>query len=319
MSHDVLVARLAQAANMVALFERNWSAGAMDVGFIGVGRMGRVMAHNLLQAGHRVRAWDASPDAVREVGAHGAEQANSAEDAFRGDAVISMLPNDDAMRAVFLDSGILQTNGSSPIHVNMATASVQCADELAAAHAKAGIRYVSAPVFGRPEMAAERNLNILAAGDSDAIDRVQPLFDAMGRKTWRMGDVPSQSNLAKIAGNLMVACMLEAMGETAALARAYKMEPAHVLNVVVSSIFDVPVYRIYARLIGSGQYEPPGFDMRLGLKDAKLALEAGEHANVPLPFASVLRDNYLDALAHGDGGKDWSAVARVALRRAGLE
>jgi 3-hydroxyisobutyrate dehydrogenase-like beta-hydroxyacid dehydrogenase len=290
----------------------------MDVGFIGVGRMGRVMVRNLLQAGHRVRAWDLSAEAVEEVRQHGAAIAASAEEAFRGDAVISMLPNDESMRSVFLESGILR-GGRSTIHVNMATASVECTNELAAAHAESGVRYVSATVFGRPEMAAERNLNILAAGKPDVIERVQPLFDAMGRKTWRLGTVPSQSNVAKIAGNLMVACILEAMGEAAALARAYQMRPSDVLDVVVGSIFDVPVYRIYARLIGSGQFEPPGFDLHLGLKDAKLALAAGEKANVPLPFASVLRDNYLDALAHGDGGKDWSVIAQVALRRAGLD
>ena len=117
----------------------------------------------------------------------------------------------------------------------------------------------------------------------------------------------------------MVACILEAMGEAAALARAYRMAPAEVLDTVVGSIFDVPVYRIYAGLIGSGKFEPPGFDLRLGLKDAKLALAAGEEVNVPLPFASVLRDNYLDAIAPGDESKDWSAMSRVAARRAGLE
>jgi 3-hydroxyisobutyrate dehydrogenase-like beta-hydroxyacid dehydrogenase len=290
----------------------------MDVGFIGAGRMGRVMARNLLQAGHRVCAWDVSTEALEEVRRHGAAVAASAEEAFRGDAVISMLPNDEAMRSVFLASELLRV-GRSPIHVNMATASVQCANELAAAHAQAGVRYVSATVFGRPEMAAERNLNILAAGDPEAIDKVQPLFDALGRKTWRVGTVPSQSNVAKLAGNLMVACMLEALGEAAALARAYQMSPSEVLDTVVSSIFDVPIYRIYARLVASGPFEPPGFDLRLGLKDAKLMLAAGEEANVPLPFVSVIRDNYLDALAHGDGAKDWSAVTRVALRRAGLE
>jgi 3-hydroxyisobutyrate dehydrogenase-like beta-hydroxyacid dehydrogenase len=290
----------------------------MDVGFIGVGRMGRVMVRNLLQAGHRVRAWDLNNDALSEVRLHGAVVGSSAQEVFRGDAVISMLPNDESMRSVFLESGILREDRST-IHVNMATASVQCTNELAAAHAQSGVSYVSATVFGRPEMAAERNLNILAAGEPEAIERVQPLFDAMGKKTWRLGTVPSQSNVAKIAGNLMVACMLEAMGEAAALARAYQMSPSDVLDVVVSSIFDVPVYRIYARLIGNGQFEPPGFDLRLGLKDTKLALAAGEEANVPLPFASVLRDNYLDALAHGDGAKDWSAVTRVALRRAGFD
>jgi 3-hydroxyisobutyrate dehydrogenase-like beta-hydroxyacid dehydrogenase len=289
----------------------------MEVGFIGVGRMGHVMVRNLLKAGHRVRVWDVSAAAMESIEKHGATIAANFKDAARGDAIISMLPTDEVMRSLFLDAGVLQSMGSS-VHVNMATASVQCANDLAAAHAKHSVAYVSAPVFGRPEMAAERNLNIMAAGDPAAIDRVQPLFDAMGKKTWRMGEVPSQSNVAKIAGNLMVACVLESMGEAAALARAYKMPPEDLLNVVVSSIFDVPVYRIYAQLIGSGQYEPPGFDLRLGLKDAKLALAAGEEANVPLPFASVLRDNYIDALAHGDGGKDWSVIAQVSTRRAGL-
>lgn len=291
----------------------------MEVGFIGVGRMGSVMVGNLLKAGHRVRAYDTTPASVAAVQKLGAQPATSAKEAFSGDAVISMLPNDDAMRAVFIDGGVLPERGGSTIHINMATASVECTDELTKFHAARGVPYLSATVFGRPEMAAERNLNILAAGDPAAIERVQPLFDAMGRKTWRIGNEPRQSNVAKIAGNLMVACVLESMGEAAALAKAYKMDPAEVLNVVVSSIFDVPVYRIYASLIGNGRFEPPGFDMRLGMKDAKLALDAGEEVNVPLPFASVLRDNYLDAIAHGDEKKDWSAISRVAFRRAALD
>lgn len=290
----------------------------MDVGFIGVGRMGQVMVRNLLKGGHRVRVWDVSAAAMDSLAKDGADKAADVRKAASGDAVISMLPNDETMRSVFLDPAILQALGSKTVHVNMATASVQCADELEDAHAKAGATYIAAPVFGRPEMAAERNLNVMAAGNAAAIDKVQPLFDAMGKKTWRMGTKPSQANVAKIAGNLMVACVLESMGEAAALARAYKMPPADLLNVVVTSIFDVPVYRIYAHLISSGQFEPPGFDLRLGLKDAKLALAAGEDANVPLPFASVLRDNYIDALAHGDGAKDWSVIAQVSSRRAGL-
>ncbi len=290
----------------------------MDVGFIGIGRMGTAMARNLLKAGHSVRAWDTSPSARERIRNDGADLASSAADAFRGDAVISMLPTDAAMRETFLESDILAKGGAS-IHLNMATASIDCTKELAEAHRARGVNYVAATVYGRPEMAAERNLNILAAGDPAAIERVQPLFDAMGRKTWRLGEVPTNSSVAKIAGNLMVACIIEAMGEAAALARAYKMSPADVLNAVVGSVFDVPVYRIYAGLISSGKFEPPGFDLRLGLKDAKLALAAGEEVNVPLPFASILRDNYLDALAHGDGHKDWSAITQVAARRAALE
>src|SRR5262245_42311158 len=233
---------LARSARADSLYEPKWRVdsrgGTMEAGFIGVGRMGQAMARNLLQAGHRVRAWDTSADAVDAVARHGAQKASSARDAFRGDAVISMLPNDDAMRATFLDRDVLA--GGAPIHINMATASVECTDELAAAHAANGVAYVSATVFGRPEMAAERNLNIMAAGDAEAIARVQPLFDAMGKKTWALGAEPRNSNVAKIAGNLMVACMIEAMGEAAALARAYKMSPEAVLDIVVTSIFNVP-------------------------------------------------------------------------------
>jgi 3-hydroxyisobutyrate dehydrogenase-like beta-hydroxyacid dehydrogenase len=310
---------------VLTLFEANVRTtdrkreACMQVGFIGVGRMGTAMARNLLRAGHRVLAWDVSRDALDRIKRDGAAVAGSAREAFSGDAVISMLPNDAAMRATFIAGDVLPERGHAPIHVNMATASVACAGELAAAHAAKGVPYVSATVYGRPEMAAERNLNILAAGEPALIQKVQPLFDAMGKKTWHLGSDPRNSNIAKIAGNLMVACVLEAMGEAAALARAYKMDANMVLDVVVGSIFDVPIYRIYSKMIANERFEPPGFDLALGLKDAKLALDAGEAAHVPLPFASVLRDSYLDAMAHGDAGKDWSAIAKVAARRAALE
>jgi 3-hydroxyisobutyrate dehydrogenase-like beta-hydroxyacid dehydrogenase len=291
----------------------------MDVGFIGVGRMGRPMVRNLTDAGHSVRVWDASSHALEDAVACGAIKATSARDAFRGDAVISMLPNDEAIRDVFFTGDLSPPAGSALVHVNMATVSMQCVNELAELHAAQGIGYVSAPVFGRPEMAARREINILAAGKPDAVARVQPLLDTIGKKTWYLGEEPHNANVTKIAGNLMVACVVEAMGEAAALARTYRMQPADLLNVVVGSLFDVPIYRIYAELIAGQKFEPPGFDLGLALKDTRLALAAGDAVNLPLPFASVLRDNYLDALAHGDGHKDWSIVTRVATRRAALD
>lgn len=290
----------------------------MEIGFIGVGRMGQAMMGNLLKAGHRVRAWDISPRAIEAARNQGAEPATNARDALVGDAVISMLPNDEAMRGVFLADGFLP-QGARFVHLNMATASVQCAKDLAAAHAERGIVYLSAPVFGRPEMAAERKLNVLAAGDPAAIARMAPIFDALAVKTWRLGDDPASANVAKVVGNLMVACIIEAMSEAAALARAHDVEPHEALGAIVGSLFDVPIFRIYAGLVAGGPFEPPGFDLRLALKDVKLVLAASEATNVPMPFASVLRDNYLDALAHGGEGKDWSIFSRVAARRAGLE
>jgi len=280
--------------------------------------MGSAMAANLLKAGHRVRAWDKSAAALRALQTQGAEIAVGAQDAFRGDALFSMLPNDEAMREVFITNRMRPVAGA-PVHVNMATASVKLAKELAAYHAAQGVPYVAATVWGRPDVAAAGKLSIVAAGDPQAIARVQALFDVIGQKTWRVGDDPSRANVAKIAGNLMVACAIEAIAEAAALVRAHGMSAPDVLNAIITSLFDVPVYRGYGNMIANQQYEPPGFDLMLGMKDVRLALMAGEETNVPLPLASVLRDSFLDAIANGDADKDWSAIARVAARRAGLQ
>jgi 3-hydroxyisobutyrate dehydrogenase-like beta-hydroxyacid dehydrogenase len=290
----------------------------MEIGFIGIGRMGSAMAKNLIAAGHRVRAWDTSVQALHALAADGATIATGAGDAFRGDAVISMLPNDDAMRAVFVDSGVLESGGAK-VHVNMATASLEVARELAAHHAARGIAYVAATVWGRPDVAAAGKLSIVVAGDPVAIAKVQPLFDVIGRKTYNVGAEPSRANVAKIAGNLMVACAIEGIAEAAALVRGHGMSAPEVLDAIITSLFNVPVYRGYGDMIGKRQYEPAGFDLVLGLKDVRLALAAGEEVSAPLPFASVLRDTFLDAIANGDAEKDWSAIARVAARRAGLE
>jgi 3-hydroxyisobutyrate dehydrogenase-like beta-hydroxyacid dehydrogenase len=290
----------------------------MEIGFIGIGRMGSAMAKNLIVAGHRVRAWDTSVQALHALAADGATIATGAGDAFRGDAVISMLPNDDAMRAVFVDSGVLESGGAK-VHVNMATASLEVARELAAHHGARGIAYVTATVWGRPDVAAAGKLSIVVAGDPAAIAKVQPLFDVIGQKTYNVGAEPSRANVAKIAGNLMVACAIEGIAEAAALVRGHGMSAPEVLDAIITSLFNVPVYRGYGDMIGKRQYEPAGFDLVLGLKDVRLALAAGEEVSAPLPFASVLRDTFLDAIANGDAEKDWSAIARVAARRAGLE
>src|SRR5258707_2934203 len=291
----------------------------MQVGFLGVGRMGSAMAGNLLKAGHQVTAWDKVEASVQPLAGAGAKAAAKAEDVLGGDALISMLPNDEALRDVFIDGDLLAHGKKSTVSINMGTVSLDCVDELTAAHEARGIPYVAATVFGRPDVAAAGKLAIMAAGDPQAIDHVQPLFDAMGRKTYRVGPEPRHANIAKIAGNLMVACAIEATAEAAALLRKYRMSAPDVLDVIITSLFNVPVYQGYGREIAHRQYVPPRFALVLGMKDVGLALKAGEQANVPLPFASVLRDAFIDAIANGDADKDWSAIAPVAARKAGLE
>jgi 3-hydroxyisobutyrate dehydrogenase-like beta-hydroxyacid dehydrogenase len=290
----------------------------MDVGFIGLGGMGKAMAANLVKAGHRVRVWNRSPAPVKELVALGAEAAAAPRDLARGEAVITMLADDAATRAVVLEGGLLEAAAPGLIHVNMATVSVAFAKELAELHRQRGIAYVAAPVFGRVEVAAAGKLNIIAAGEHAALARVDPLFAAMGQKVWPLGEEPERANVVKIAGNFMLASAIEAMGEAAALVGGYGVGPSELLDILTNTLFAAPAYKIYGALIAEERYEPAGFKLTLGLKDVRLALAAGEAAHVPLPFASVLRDNFLDAISAGDAERDWVALARVAFRRAGL-
>jgi 3-hydroxyisobutyrate dehydrogenase-like beta-hydroxyacid dehydrogenase len=290
----------------------------MDIGFIGLGAMGKAMAGNLLKAGHHLRVWNRSKEPVQELASQGAEPAQSPREAFRGDAVVSMLADDAALRHVLLESQLLVSAPKSVIHVNMATISVAFAKELARAHSEHGLSYVAAPVFGRPDVAAAAKLNIVAAGDPSAIGRVQPLFDAMGQKTWPVGDEPYRANVVKLAGNFMLGCAIEAMAEACAVAKVNGVAPADVLEMLTNSLFAAPVYKGYGALIAEERYEPAMFKLALAFKDVRLALAAGEEAHVPMPFASVLRDNLIEAVAQGDGNKDFAALARVTARRAGL-
>ena len=166
------------------------------------------------------------------------------------------------MRAVFIDGG-LPPQGAKTIHMNMATASVAMAQELAAHHKARGVPYLAACVWGRPDAAAAAKLSVVVAGEKTAIDKVEPLFKVLAQRHTRVGDDPVMANVAKIAGNLMVASAIEAMGEAAALVRAYGLNGADFLTMVNTALFDVPVYRGYGDAIGNSKYEPPGFDLAL--------------------------------------------------------
>lgn len=288
----------------------------MDLGFVGLGAMGRAMAANLLAAGHRVRVWNRSRPPVDELAARGAEPAGEPAEVAAADVVISMLADDAAVRDVVLGR-LLPAARAGTVHVNMATVSVALARELAEAHRARGVDYVAAPVFGRPDVAAAGKLTIAAAGPAAALDRVQPLLDAVGQRTWRVGEAPYRANVVKLAGNMMLAAAIEAMAEAAALGRAHGVAPAELLGMLTGSVFANPVYANYGGLIAAGRYDPPGFRLALGLKDVRLALAAGDDAGVPLPLASLLRDALLDAVAHGDGARDLAALGAVARRRAG--
>jgi 3-hydroxyisobutyrate dehydrogenase-like beta-hydroxyacid dehydrogenase len=290
----------------------------MNVGFIGLGAMGRAMAAQLVAAGHRVQVWNRSPEAVERAVAQGAVAAGGLAEVFGNEIVVSMLADDAAVTALLLDEELL-AGASAAVHVNMATVSTALAARAAALHERHGIGYVAAPVLGRPDVAAAGNLNILAAGPAELLDLAAPVFAAVGRRTYRLGAEPQQANLAKISVNFMIFSAVEAFAEAAALGESGGLAPADLLEVVTGTIFPGPVYAGYGGSIAADRYEPAGFRLDLALKDVHLALESGAANGVPLPLASLLRDALLDNVAHGEGALDAAALGRAARRRAALD
>ncbi len=291
----------------------------MKVGFIGLGAMGSAMASNLIKAGHEVTVWNRSPGPTEPLVSLGAKVVKTADRAAQGDVLFSMLANDQAVRAVFFDDGLIDGMDKGTVHVNHATISVALARELVEAHASRGLDYLAAPVFGRPDVAAAGKLNILAAGKPHVLVRVRSLLEAMGSRIWPLGEAPERANVVKIAGNFMLGAAIESMAEASALARAHGVSAADFLEVMTSSLFAAPAYQGYAKLIAESRYTPAGFALPLGYKDIGLALAAADAERVPLPLAGVLRDSLLEALSAGDEDVDWAIMAQVAARRAHLD
>jgi 3-hydroxyisobutyrate dehydrogenase-like beta-hydroxyacid dehydrogenase len=289
----------------------------MHIGFVGLGQMGRAMAQRLLDAGHAVTAWNRSPGPGDALRARGATIAARIEDTLAAEVVVSMLADDRAIEAVWLDSGLVARLPPACIHLNMASAGLDLAIRLAAAHAERGAGYVAAPVFGRPEVAASGALDIVAAGAADALARCEPLFAALGRRCFRVGAKPEHANVVKIARNFMLAAIIESLGEAFALVEKNGVAPDAFLDIITSTSMSAPAFRNYGRMMLERPAQPT-FPLRLGLKDVELALAAGARSEVPLPTAALIREQHLGALAHGYGDKDWAELGNWIARCAGL-
>src|SRR5262245_7429298 len=290
----------------------------MKVGFIGLGHMGSGMAASLLRAGHELTAYNRTPSRAQALVEQGARVAADLADACVVDAVITMLADDPAVEnVVFADKGVLTNLRKGAIQVSMSTISVALAERLTAAHAHAGQRFVSAPVFGRPEMAAAGKLFIVAAGAPDAIDSCRPLFEAMGQRTFDIGDQPKAANLVKLSGNFLIACVIEGLGEAMALVGKAGVDRRQYLDLLTSTLFTAPVYKTYGGLIVDERFEPAGFAAPLGYKDIRLTLAVAETLRVPMPFAAVVHGRLLRLLAQGGEALDWSAIAQLAAQDAG--
>lgn len=293
----------------------------MTVAFLGLGGMGAAMATNLVKGGRNVTVWNRSPQRTEPLVAAGAKAAATPAEAVRDAKVaITMLADDPALFAVLAgDDGLLAGLPKGALHVSMSTIAVATAETVAARHAERGQRYLSAPVFGRPDAAAAAKLFIVAAGAAADIDEAAPLFDLIGQKLFRIGDTPAHANLVKLCGNFTILAAIEAMAEAMALAAKAGVPKAKLYEVFTGTLFDAPVYRNYGKLIVDDAYRPAGFKAPLGLKDMRLAGESAERHRVPMPLLSLLRDHLVQTIAQEGEDIDWSGIGATVGRNAGLK
>lgn len=280
----------------------------MDIGFIGLGAMARAMVVKLVAAGHRVKCWNRSGGDVP-----GVQMVATPAEVFQADAVFTMLSDDAAIRSVLLDGDVLGQVRQDVVHVVSSTISVAFSQELTECHRQAGIAYVAAPVLGRPDVAAKGELNILAAGDVSALQRLQPLLDVLGKRTWRLGDHPPGAHAAKIACNMMIAMAIEAMAEAIALTDAHNVTRADFFDLILGTLFGSRSYQVYSAIIAAGDYQP-GFKAALGLKDLRLAREAAQSLATPLPTLEAVHEQMRKAVEAGGAERDWSIMADYTLR-----
>jgi len=289
----------------------------MNIGFIGLGQMGRGMAARLLERGYRVGVWNRTPAAAQALGEQGAQVARRPHDLLDAEVVITMLADDAAVDAVWIASNMVREVPAATIHLNMASVSLHMGRELAALHREAGSQYVSAPVFGRPPAAAKGELDIVAAGEEAALARCTPLFEALARRWFDVGREPHRANVVKIARNFLLGSIIESLGEAFALVAKSGVAPATFLDILTGTSMNCPAYRNYGRLILEAPPQPT-FTLNLGLKDVELALAAAQETAVPMPLAELLRRQHQAAIARGYGEKEWASLANYIAECAGL-
>ncbi len=292
----------------------------MRIAFLGLGQMGAAVAANLLRAGHELIVWNRSHDKTAPLTEAGAAAATTPREAVaNAEAVFTMLADDAALQDVLGgDSGILAGLQKGALHISLSTIAVATADSAAAQHALHGQRYISAPVFGRPDAAAAGKLFVVTGGADADIDTAKPLLEAISQRIFHVGETPSSANLVKLCGNFMILSTIEALAEAMTLAEKGGVPKAKLLDVFTGSIFGSPIVQNYGKILVEERYRPAGFAAPLGLKDMRLAAQAADANRVPMPLLSLLRDHLLETIAKEGEDIDWSGIGLTVARNSGI-
>lgn len=291
----------------------------MKIAFLGLGKMGLPVARLLARGGHQLTVWNRTRKSAEELEMPGANVAPSIAAAVAGcEVACTMLADDESTIAVIFGAegsvenskdgppaGLLAALPKNAIHVALSTLSVALSKRLTEAHAKAGQRYVAAPVFGRPSVAAAGKLWVVASGDPATLEHLHPILAAIGRGLTVVGHEPWQAHAFKLAGNLLISSMVQSLSEAFVFAAAQGLDCQLFLDTINEALFQSPFYASYGRVMLHPP-EQPGATVMLGAKDTRLLREAASAAGIRMPLADYLQCQLNAAIADGMGETDWA-------------
>jgi 3-hydroxyisobutyrate dehydrogenase-like beta-hydroxyacid dehydrogenase len=279
----------------------------MRIGFLGLGKMGAPMARHLIAAGHELSVWNRTEGKTEPLLREGAiAAATPAEAELGADAVITMLFDDAAHEEVlFGANGLMDALSPGALHISCSTISVALSERLTADHARRGIDFVAAPVFGRPEVAEQGKLWIVAAGTDKAIAKARPLLEPLSRGISVVGAEPPHAHAVKLGGNFLIGAMIYALCEGFVFSEKQGIPPEMFFEAINSALFQSPFYALYSKVILHPP-EKPGASIELGAKDTRLLREAAEARHTKMTLAEALAKVYAEAKAAGLSQADWA-------------
>ena len=292
---------------------------AQRIGFIGLGIMGKPMAKNLLKAGYALTVHNRSARPVEELAKAGATAAASPREvAAASEVVITMLPNSpDVEKVVLGEAGVLAGAKSGTILADMSTISPIVSQRLAQEAAKRGVAMLDAPVSGGEKGAIEGTLSIMVGGEKAILEKVMPIFKAMGRTITHLGPVGA-GGFVKCANQIIVALNLTAIGEALVLGAKAGVDPELMISALMGGMAASRCLEMKGPQILKGNFQP-GFKIDLHYKDLGLIMETGRALGVPLPVTALVQELFNALRVKGRGGLDHSAVITLIEDLAGVQ
>jgi len=293
---------------------------AEQIGFIGLGIMGKPMALNLRRAGFPLVVHSRSRGPVEELVAAGATDGGSPKAvAQHSDIVITMLPDSPQVREVVLGAnGVIEAARHGLTFVDMSTISPLVTREVATALAERGVESLDAPVSGGQKGAIDATLSIMVGGPRAVFDRTLPVLQAMGKNIVHIGDDPGAGQIAKACNQIIVANTIMAVAEALTLARKAGVNAAKVREALLGGFAQSRILEAHGQRMLDRNFAP-GFRVRLHQKDLGIALAAGKAHGVPLFATALVHEAMLALAAQGHADLDHSALARLVESLAGLD